>query len=211
MGRGFNNQMLPPPPPGWDRPWVHGQQPPHMGPMENFGMESNINQDRDPDKVLGDSVLGRITEELKEIIKRDLNKKVIETMAFKVYEAWWDNEQVAKNPKPLPGTKPLSTSLPPVKTEAIGDLTKDVKPTIGSKPTHTKMPALLNTFDPLNWAKGSLEMDGFRIGLGFRSAISKMPSFRVKKRSPSPSTVAEKKAEVDSVYRKNKGELLCLN
>ena len=205
---GFNNQRLPPPPPGWNRPWVHEEQPPHL--ME--GYEGSNMEDEDPNsleepesnsmEVLGDNVLRQITEELKDIIKKDLNKKVIESMAFKVYESWWDKEQALKNPKPAVGTKPASTpSVTAVKTEPGTEPVKEVK-TEDSKSVHAKMPALLNTFDPLNWAKGSLEMDGFRIGLGFRSAISKMPSFRVKKRTPSP--VEDKRAKLESIYRKNK-------
>ena len=208
---GFNNQMLPPPPPGWNRPWVHEQPPPHM--MEGFGgydVEDHDPQSEEPEcdsmDVLGERVLLQITEELKEIIKKDLNKKVIETMAFKVYESWWDKEEALKNPKPTVGAKPTSSvGTAVIKTEPGPEPDKDAK-TEEAKPVHGKMPALLNTFDPLNWAKGSLEMDGFRIGLGFRSAISKMPSFRVKKRTPSP--VEEKRNMMESIYRKNKGKFI---
>ena len=209
MDRGFNNQMLPPPPPGWNRPWVQGHLPP-MGPMNNFEMNKAPMQmveprPSDPKQILSNFVLGRITNELKDIIKRDLNKKVIETMAFKAYEAWWDKEEALKNPKLVTGNKPsAATGLLNVKTETNVDGAKDSKLEADTK--SSKMPALLNTFDPLNWAKGSFEMDGFRIGLGFRSAISKMPSFRVKKRTPSPVSVPEKKMKLDSGYQKSKGQ-----
>ena len=208
MGRGgFNNQMLPPPPPGWDRPWVQDQTQ-FMNQAGEFEVEDLEPPTEEPacdaTDVLSDRVLLKITEDLKQIIKRDLNKKVIETMAFKVYESWWDKEQALKNPKPTAPKQPPVSAI--VKTEVGLEPNKDIKPDPEAKTVHGKMPALLNTFDPLNWAKGSLEMDGFRIGLGFRSAISKMPSFRVKKRTPSPTL--DRRSKLDSVYRKNKGRLL---
>jgi len=145
----------------------------------------------DPNKALGGCVLNRVSNELKEIIKRDLNRKVIESMAFKVYEAWWDGQSTMKNPKVLPKAPAIQVKMEP--GEKV-----DATP---AKTGAGKLPALLNTFDPLNWAKGSLEMDGFRIGLGLRSAISKMPSFRVKKRSPSP--VIQKKPRIDDEFSNN--------
>jgi len=176
---------------------------------DGFDVEDEEEDSQEPETdsmdVLSDRVLRQITEELKDIIKKDLNKKVIESMAFKVYESWWDKEQALKNPKPTVSTKPVcAPSTPAVKTEPGTEVEKDVKPE-ETKPVHGKMPALLNTFDPLNWAKGSLEMDGFRIGLGFRSAISKMPSFRVKKRTPSP--VEDKRTQLEAIYRKSKCKL----
>lgn len=38
------------------------------------------------------SVIDRVTSELKHILKRDFNKKMIESTAFKSFELWWDEQ-----------------------------------------------------------------------------------------------------------------------
>lgn len=52
------------------------------------------------------SVIERVTAELKQILKKDFNKKMIESTAFKSFEVWWD-EQSRKTrqmkPKEDPG------------------------------------------------------------------------------------------------------------
>ncbi|CAK8676672.1 unnamed protein product [Clavelina lepadiformis] len=206
----FDSQMLPPPPPGWDRPWVQGSQ--HPPPSQTVGPGFHPAPDGvNPHKVLGDCVLNRVSRELKDIVKRDLNRKVIESMAFKIYESWWDEQCALKNPKPIKPAVSAAVAAT-VKTEPVVEtlVKSETKPVESeNKPLGQntgKMPSLLNTFDPLNWAKGSLEMDGFRIGLGFRSAISKMPSFRLKKRSPSPTSMADKKSKMDTQQMKDEKE-----
>uniref|UniRef100_A0A6F9DRC2 [histone H3]-lysine(4) N-trimethyltransferase n=1 Tax=Phallusia mammillata TaxID=59560 RepID=A0A6F9DRC2_9ASCI len=201
----FDPNMLPPPPPGWNRPWVQIGQPQHpaqMGsmPPQNF----SLNDGTDGNKFIDNCVLNRISGELKEIIKKDLNRKMIETIAFRVYESWWDSQNAPKNPKPVVTSKPTAaaTTTEVTKTEADKE---NIDKTNTTKPAG-KPPTLLNTFDPLNWAKGSLEMDGFRIGLGLRSAISKMPSFRVKKRTPSPQPVPSKKMKMAEINRNKMAE-----
>lgn len=38
------------------------------------------------------AVLDTVIEELKNILKRDFNKRMIEATAFKTFEAWWDDQ-----------------------------------------------------------------------------------------------------------------------
>ena len=38
------------------------------------------------------SVIERVTTELKQILKKDFNKKMIESTAFKNFEVWWDEQ-----------------------------------------------------------------------------------------------------------------------
>jgi histone-lysine N-methyltransferase SETD1 len=38
-------------------------------------------------------VIERIISELKQILKRDFNKKMIENTAFKSFENWWDEQE----------------------------------------------------------------------------------------------------------------------
>lgn len=46
------------------------------------------------------SVIERVTSELKQILKKDFNKRMIESIAYKQFEAWWD-EQVRNKSKPI--------------------------------------------------------------------------------------------------------------
>lgn len=41
-----------------------------------------------------DKVLQVITDELKLIIKKDITRRMIEGVAFKVYEDWWKCEEM---------------------------------------------------------------------------------------------------------------------
>lgn len=51
----------------------------------------------DPHKATVEKVLAVITEELKSIVKRDINRKMVEGVAFRAFDEWWDGqEQKAK-------------------------------------------------------------------------------------------------------------------
>lgn len=43
-----------------------------------------------PHKVTVDKVLGAIMDELKAIIKKDITRRMVEGIAFKVFEEWWE-------------------------------------------------------------------------------------------------------------------------
>lgn len=49
------------------------------------------------------SVIERVTTELKLILKKDFNKKMIESTAFKNFEVWWDEQsrKTRQTAKPL--------------------------------------------------------------------------------------------------------------
>ncbi|XP_075034169.1 histone-lysine N-methyltransferase SETD1B [Mixophyes fleayi] len=113
----------------------------------------------DPHKATVDGVLQVIVKELKAIMKRDLNKKMVEVVAFRAFDEWWDKkERLAKQ------------SLTPVKS---GDSKDEEKP----KPRDQITSSLLES-----WNKGEgLGFEG--IGLGLRGAI-RLPSFKVKRKEP---------------------------
>ncbi|XP_060534419.1 histone-lysine N-methyltransferase SETD1 isoform X2 [Cylas formicarius] len=46
----------------------------------------------DPHAPTIDSVVEKVTHELKAILKRDFNKKMVEMTAYKKFEAWWEEE-----------------------------------------------------------------------------------------------------------------------
>lgn len=57
------------------------------------------------------SVIERVTAELKQILKKDFNKKMIESTAFKSFELWWDEQsrkiRQTKTAKPEEVGQPL--------------------------------------------------------------------------------------------------------
>jgi [histone H3]-lysine4 N-trimethyltransferase SETD1 len=51
----------------------------------------------DPHEVAVKKVIDKLILELKQILKKDFNKRMIENTAFKKYEAWWDEQERNKN------------------------------------------------------------------------------------------------------------------
>ncbi|KAL1128908.1 hypothetical protein AAG570_013442 [Ranatra chinensis] len=103
------------------------------------------------------TVLERITLELKQILKKDFNRKMVETIAFKAFEKWWDDGERDSKER-----------------SADGEVKKsDTKSNLLNSILDTGMEAL----DPM--ALGSF-------GLGLRAAMPKLPSFRRKRKAPSP-------------------------
>nr|XP_060641947.1 histone-lysine N-methyltransferase SETD1B isoform X2 [Anolis sagrei ordinatus] len=115
----------------------------------------------DPHKATVDGVLLVIVKELKAIMKRDLNRKMVEVVAFRAFDDWWDKkERLAK------------ASLTPVKS---GENKDEEKP----KPKDRITSCLLE-----NWHKGEgLGYEGIGLGIGLRGAI-RLPSFKVKRKEP---------------------------
>ncbi|XP_040272070.1 histone-lysine N-methyltransferase SETD1B [Bufo bufo] len=115
----------------------------------------------DPHKATVDGVLLVIVKELKAIMKRDLNRKMVEVVAFRAFDEWWDKkERLAKQ------------SLTPVKS---GDGKDEEKP----KPRDQITSSLLES-----WNKGEgLGFEGIGLGIGLRGAI-RLPSFKVKRKEP---------------------------
>lgn len=54
---------------------------------------------KDPTEQIVAAVIERVKNELKHILKRDINKRMIESIAYKRYDSWWD-EQVQNKNKP---------------------------------------------------------------------------------------------------------------
>lgn len=92
--------------------------------------------------------------ELKQILKKDFNKKMIENTAFKQFEVWWDEKKSEKNQ--VHGENAVVNNT----------IKEDGKP--------QGLSSLLEQATPLG-----LNYDGF--GLGIRASMPKMPSFRVRK------------------------------
>jgi len=100
-------------------------------------------------------VLSRVVNELKQILKKDFNKKMIENTAFKLFEVWWDEKKSEKSQTHGGGENAIVNNT----------VKEDVKP--------QALSSLLEQATPLG-----LNYDGF--GLGIRASMPKMPSFRVR-------------------------------
>ncbi|KAK0095871.1 hypothetical protein PV326_007174 [Microctonus aethiopoides] len=119
----------------------------------------NITKDN-PQGPTINGVLERVVNELKQILKKDFNKKMVENTAFKLYEVWWDEKKNAKN--------------------NTNDQRVIVNNTVKEEPPKPQaLSSLLEQATPLG-----LNYDGF--GLGIRASMPKMPSFRRKVKTPSP-------------------------
>ncbi|CRL07368.1 CLUMA_CG020346, isoform A [Clunio marinus] len=79
------------------------QQPNHWISSVNSYHHDNNKKDShfpvtdDPHEVAVDKVIEKLIYELKNILKKDFNKRMIENTAFKKYEAWWDEQEKMKN------------------------------------------------------------------------------------------------------------------
>ncbi|XP_054280902.1 histone-lysine N-methyltransferase SETD1B-A-like [Macrosteles quadrilineatus] len=110
-------------------------------------------------------VVDGVTKELKQILKRDFNRKMVENTAFKSFELWWDEQKLAEQEVKTASVDSGATTTKPVPTES--PLTKD---------------SYLNSI--LDHRR---ELDSYgSFGLGFRATLPKMPSFRKKVPPPPP-------------------------
>ncbi|KAG5834897.1 hypothetical protein ANANG_G00266440 [Anguilla anguilla] len=151
-------------------------------------------QKDDPHRATVDAVLGIIVKELKAIMKRDLSRKMVEGVAFRTFDEWWDRkERLAK------------ASVTPVKSGEAREEEKErarPKEPVRSSPLET-------------WKQGEgLGFEGLGLSMGLRGAI-RLPSFKVKRKEPPdpasvgdskrarPSTPAEEDLEDEEASRKD--------
>ncbi|KAH8241705.1 hypothetical protein KR032_001365 [Drosophila birchii] len=122
-------------------------------------------------------VINYIVEELKQILKRDVNKRMIEVIAFKNYEAWWDEHTLKARSKTIVDT-----------TESAFNTTSNVqKETVCNE----KAPDI-NQF--INTQREILDFQSFS-SIGIRAAMPKLPSFRRIRKHPSP--IPNKRHSID--------------
>ncbi|XP_069357216.1 histone-lysine N-methyltransferase SETD1 isoform X2 [Maniola hyperantus] len=119
------------------------------------------------------SVIERVTTELKQILKKDFNKKMIESTAFKNFEMWWDEQ----SRKTRQSTKTQKEDV----TQPLQDISNKKEESVDS------IKSIMESRDL------GLDLGGYSmgIGLGLRAAIPKMPSFRRKRKIPSPVVMDE--------------------
>lgn len=140
-------------------------------------------------------VLATLVQEMKSIMQRDLNRKMVENVAFGAFDQWWESKEEK--------AKPFQNAAKQQAKEEDKEKTK------------LKEPGLLSLVD---WAKsgGTTGIEAFAFGSGLRGAL-RLPSFKVKRKEPSeiseaseekrprPSTPAEED-EDDPEQEKEVGE-----
>ena len=84
---------------GHGQPWPLPAMPKFNPAVPPPGYEP---KKEDPHKATVDGVLMVIVKELKAIMKRDLNRKMVEVVAFRAFDEWWDKkERSAKVSQPV--------------------------------------------------------------------------------------------------------------
>lgn len=138
---------------------------------DSYKKHYNYGQQYDPHEVAIKNVVGKLVTELKQILKKDFNKRMIENTAFKTFESWWDEQErrfknVTENKVP---TTSSATTLNTVHNELL-----------------EKKETVRETFE-------KTEYGGFGLGL----SIPKLPSFRRIPKRPSPKTLDEDSRKSD--------------
>ncbi|XP_044740720.1 histone-lysine N-methyltransferase SETD1 [Chrysoperla carnea] len=118
-------------------------------------------ENKDPHAPTIRAVVDRVTTELKQILKRDFNKKMIENIAYKNFESWWDEQEQKK--------------------DKLASLIIDQETMSATKDS---LSALIESSRDTSITLDTVGL-GSNFGLGLRASIPKMPSFR-RKKIPSP-------------------------
>ncbi|KAF5301069.1 hypothetical protein FQA39_LY10888 [Lamprigera yunnana] len=149
----------------------HPQYPqfPHYQPSQPYipyqMPQRKVESTNNPHAPTINAVVQQITQELKQILKRDFNKKMVENTAFMKFEAWWEEESSKEN-------KNVEVNKGEIQVEA--KLVQNNKENINILMEANRE----NLYSNIN-------LDNLGIGLGFRASLPKMPSFR-RKKVPSP-------------------------
>nr|XP_022910377.1 histone-lysine N-methyltransferase SETD1-like [Onthophagus taurus] len=158
------------------------QHPPYM-PYQYPGRKLDSSKTDDPHTPTINAVVQQITQELKQILKRDFNKKMVEFTAFKKFETWWEDETSKEKGK---------------------EIKKDENST--DKSNKDNINILLEANRENIYSNINLESIG-SFGLGLKASLPKMPSFR-RKKVPSP-VIEEENEEIvlsDSEHEKKQPE-----
>ncbi|GAB0099249.1 hypothetical protein DMENIID0001_150990 [Sergentomyia squamirostris] len=134
-------------------------------PMQQEIPQEPPTKSEDPNSKTITAVVDQVTAELKQILKKDFNKKMIENTAYKRFESWWDEQErmAATTKVQETGVKPLGESNQ-IRKEVKAP---DINQLLNSNIENLDLGTYTNSF-----------------GLGLRATIPKMPSFRRKKPSP---------------------------
>lgn len=166
------------PPPDWRQSYPYGAPPVYL-PHPQYPQFSTLHHPPypipyqfptrrvettkdDPHTPTINGVVQQITQELKQILKKDFNKKMVEFTAFKKFETWWEDERRREH--------------------EIGHAKIEEQPQ--DKSSKDNINILLEANRENLYSNISLDSMG-GLGLGLRASLPKMPSFR-RKKLPSP-------------------------
>lgn len=159
----------------------------HRSGSRSYIHRSRTLEERESDLVT--DVIDAVLSELKEIINRDIKKKMIESTGFRSFESWWDDCESRQKMKSkemlersssitvkdsinnsnLTISSTISTSVVSSSTAKIDDVWSSIQNSLKEKiPTSTP----------------TAPFSGLGLGLG--RLIPKIPSFRRKFKAPSP-------------------------
>lgn len=146
-------------------PSPYTQQFPPLHPVQSYmnyqmPQKRSENSKDDPHSETIDAVIQKITHELKAILKKDFNKKMVENTAFKKFESWWEEESSKENKSK--------------NKEEFAEKSAQTKDNINVLLEANRE----NLYSNIN-------LDSFGFGLGLKASLPKMPSFR-RKKIPSP-------------------------
>ncbi|KAK2708319.1 histone-lysine N-methyltransferase SETD1-like isoform X2 [Artemia franciscana] len=163
----YQNGFPPPPPPV-------GHVIPKPEPVQEITHEKTV-----------DCVLLKVIAELKQILKRDFSKRMIENTAFRHFETWWDTQlKQSKEATVVVSDRPTSPDTVPMAEKLLQALLEGTKDIMDG---------------------GLSGLGGF--GFGMRAAMPKMPSFRKKMMKPlTPPESDEEKREGSPESDVEKGE-----
>ncbi|XP_052800564.1 histone-lysine N-methyltransferase SETD1A-like [Mya arenaria] len=135
-------------------------------------------EEADKHELTFSDVLENFVTELKDIMTKDLCKKMVETSAFKSYESWWDDEE-AKTKKTVEKSKPEEKPVKPVAVPT------EVTPSLQglfAQPDKPKHPWSKEGEFNIAAAYVNSNMGAGPYGglLGIRSGMPRLPSFKKK-------------------------------
>lgn len=141
--------------------------------------------DEDPYKRYVEEVVKKVSDELKQILKRDFNKKMIENTAFKKFEGWWDEQIQKTRQNKCENEKAASEKGTCLAASALISTTAPTTNRIDKPPDINQ---LINSHRDLS------DFNSAYPALGLRASIPKLPSFRRIRKQPSPKS---EKADVE--------------
>jgi hypothetical protein len=149
----------------------------------------NIDERERKTNELTTAVTNVVTGELIEILRKDLAKKLIETLVYKSIEIWYDNEERKDKIRKIKLAE-NSTNEQITSTEQSNPLHHSISnPSLERTPDETSSPITSVTAPPFNSSSSSTNLLTYfehmrdSTGSSVRTQIPKIPSFKVKKES----------------------------
>jgi hypothetical protein len=190
----------------WPGPYTAGQQP---GWETNGGLGGEEGQvprvakskkrrvGGNPYRTVIEDVVKIVEKELKQILKKDINKRVCETYAFVLYDHWWQEEEQKHKERLEQEAAVIANDN---RISRAPTITVPDKAAVADLPRIPKPEDLNSLIDKRrehieSGGKGDRLGLGGSLGLGFRGVIPKIRKVQKKEPSPPPSSSRRKSRE----------------